>query len=831
MRAARQLVAEIDLWKQVWQQVETFVDRIDGARDADDTAARRCLALLKAATVVERERGVRVTDNVLGDPVIDEAPRPALSDGWKPDHRIWRLPGNDELELAVANLAPEEFFPLVFPDPEPVDLLPPRSYFSYTVLASDPRYDEINDGLITVRVPSYPGRGDATIAGLSRPAIGSTLGGDTLLPGIEEDGGIVSLFPPDNRGKAATDVDQSQDWVLTWTALAGARRSNLQGAPAGDVKIFSPLIQALPWSQARVARAFSLADEARDWLPPGTAPGLSGEADEIANSAKSAAHAVTENATLLRDAKDILEDTGTTDPDLSSLIATAADMQGGNPTLFEAIETAARALAAAIAESSSGPLGSPPNSARTDAADTLTEAVSALLAATLSASDLYTQAVEEGPIGAELDGAVASRIGYPDGSLRMLRALEIAFVRFWPSRMRWMTWRHRLALKALFDAFRAPFLKGLGALLGGGDTGFPVSGLTISTAAATRSDKLRLDHPASLASALRGIEAGHVVLTTEGRAAAAVVLGLSSERGRLTFDIAPLRVSITADPGGGAADTRGQIQGGQDIATFVPGSGLTLDALRLGAHPSAPRADGPIETAVILYGQLALLFGWRSVETGLGKGLFPSYAARSLPDPSEDPLEDLPLYGVVPVGTASLVIRGAPETFWDRTEPSDPEPRMARPGERLLMRGRSPVSDSGGQGTLRQSVIEVDQVYPTTAKAFHRMDAASVALLSTAPLPSEDIDTCLADCEPEEHLIVIVLAQNGQRVDYVSDCTLRRDFQGFDLPSLATGVLLPENVVSSVTGEAQGGPEGVDRSEEFAAAMTLFADWTRFARQ
>ncbi len=59
--------------------------------------------------------------------------------------------------------------------------------------------------------------------------------------------------------------------------------------------------------------------------------------------------------------------------------------------------------------------------------------------------------------------------------------------------------------------------------------------------------------------------------------------------------------------------------------------------------------------------------------------------------------------------------------------------------------------------------------------------------------------------------------------------TLRRDFAGFDLPSLAVGTPLGDDLVAQATGASPGGPD-VDRELELAAATGLLDDWTRYAR-
>ena len=106
MKFARRLRQEVDLWGVVWQQVETFVDRISGAADQDASPRQKVEALLAVASVVERARRPMET-RALGAPVLDGLPTTRadesgdsepISDPWSPEDRTARLPGLDDLE-------------------------------------------------------------------------------------------------------------------------------------------------------------------------------------------------------------------------------------------------------------------------------------------------------------------------------------------------------------------------------------------------------------------------------------------------------------------------------------------------------------------------------------------------------------------------------------------------------------------------------------------------------------------------------------------------------------------------------------------------------------
>lgn len=848
MRAGRQLVTELELWHLNWQQIETFADRIESARDQDADDANRFAALLDAAGVVERQRALVIDAKPLGDPVInqpplsDAPPASSLAAGWQRDYRIWRIPGNDELELAVANL-----IELPGEGEDPVVLLAPSDFYSYKVDPAHPAYADSDNGIVTVRAPSYPGITTSTIAGSAVDAGDGTIAMRALTPGLKEDNAspwanligvligasdgetLSSLFPPNHRGHAARDIDHTEEWLLSWSALTSNRRDNRHNAAEADVNYFSIGAEDVAWNKALSSSALALAASARSNVPLATGIAGASLAASIASAAELTVALIGADAERLRTAAEALEDIGINDPGLPAILQQAADGFGNQPALFTTIATTARTLQSNLSVPLGSPISSSLMSERVSLGNLLALSTENLIAALSGGGTLFNLEVERGPLHNEIDDAAATRIAYPDGSLRILRALEEAFVRFWPGKIRWFRERLRLSLDTRFRRFRAPFVQGLSALLHGGDTGFPVGGLSLLVPATTRSTRLDLEQPASLVSALGDVQAGHIALFTGTRHCAALVVGVASREGRISLDVQPLRISILPAAVAEADDSLGMIVAGSPLGTFMPGAGLTDDALRRGMHPSEPAYDGIVESAVTLYSQLALVFGWQLLEEELGASV-PLYANRSLPDSSSELAESLQLYGHVPANSSTLVLRGAGSAFWDNSDPANPEPSLARPGEYLLMQGRTEYE--GAPGPLSQAAIEVQASYRTTVKAFNRMDTSSAALLSTSPFDTNDVDACLANCEPEENLIVLTLARTWQRNPYVADISIRRDFHGFDAPSLACGKLLPISVVDAITTvPTTTGFEDVDRSAEFAAANNILENWLRFTRR
>ena len=216
------------------------------------------------------------------------------------------------------------------------------------------------------------------------------------------------------------------------------------------------------------------------------------------------------------------------------------------------------------------------------------------------------------------------------------------------------------------------------------------------------------------------------------------------------------------------------------------------------------------------------------------QGLGPTAAltTRLFPVPALPPT----LHGSVPAFATTLVLHGLPVTAWAPPGhdgvPADapaPEPRVARPGELVLLRGRA-QGDGDLPGPLVQAPADVDDVYMLTGDALPHLDTSRAGVLSTSPqaLPAPPPGGAALSCGPDEPLTVVLLRRSWGRAALLSEVSLRRDFAGFDTASLAARTLLPLDLVTAVLGGAQP-PDvpGVQRAPEFSAALDTLDEWTR----
>ena len=811
MRLARRLRHQLDEWQQVWRQVEAMVDRLESARDEDDAPRRRTEALLLAAGALERRRALAGTGAVtLSDPVVTVVPTsgwdattgaPVPVDAWAPDARRGRLPGTDELELAVADLATVTL-------PAPFTASGPLVKESVRLLAARATLDVELDGTVQpLHVPSYPG-GVAPFA----------------VPG-EADVAATSLFPPDARFAAATHVDDGAGdppaFVAAWSALTVARRAQPPAPPAPRTSSRAgaptPVLTAVTRTLARSLVADVLGG-APVRLPAGSHARVAAQVAAAAH----AASAPSPDAQDLRDAATLLEDegvdaTGPGSEELPAALAAAADAAGGSPDALAALAAAADALAGTLAGAALGSPAPAVQVARRDgAARTLDVTLDAL---PTGGGGLLAVPPELGALGRELDVAVGGRIAYPDGTLRLLRALEVAFARWWPTVVRWMAARTRAGgwLHRALDRATEPFVVSLRALVAGGGTGFGIEGLALAGPAALGATQLTCDAPASLLPVTeRVVEVGQVVLTSGVRPGAAVVLGLDRDGDRLAVRTSALRVSRTpTGPSGGAP---GLVPAGAVLG--VVSTGLTAAELRRGTADD-PARDGVLEQAVALHGQLALLLGRGRVEARLG--------AVRVRDPDGPPLHTVAWHGAVPASTSAFVLHGVPDVWWESVV-EERRPTLVRAGELLLLRGDVPPDPAGASGGPWQSAVEVDRAVRLPAAMLGRTDLSRAAVLARDPAVLGTGPGPTLVCGPQEDLVLLTLRRTWQTAALVGPVTFRRDFAGLDLPSLAVGVPLGDTLVTAATGAPPPGPAGVDRSTELAAASGLLDDWTRYAR-
>lgn len=820
MKHARRLRQQLDDWQQMWRQVEAFVDRLETARDEDDVARRKTDALLAAAGAVERlRRAAGATPVPLGDPVVDRLPTTAWDEAeqevvavtapWAGTSRQARLPGNDEVEMAVADLATASF-----PPPFPEELSQALVLDAVRLLlARDTLAVELDGVLDTLRVPSYPGTG---------------LGIVTV---TQADLEVDSLFSAADRHDAtmdALDPDEDADpFVRSWSWLAIRRRVQL---PALDPP--PPLSSAggasgeatggVPLSSALLDQGASLVADALGGralrLPPGVHVTV---ARSLADAASAAAASSSPDAAALREAAVVLDEEGV-DSDVDGLVEaleSAADSVAGSPAALSALAQAAGALAAALTTSPPGVLPSAATAAALAApARTLEDALEAVPSAA-SLSGVLALPVELGSVAVEIDAVLADRLAYPDGSLRILRTLEVSFARWWPVAQRWMAVRAHpgRSLDRALRRFLDPFVHSLAALVQGTDTGLAVDGLVLGQPANVGAALLATEAPASLAPTVRRtVEAGQVAVLAGDRPAAALVLGVGQQNDRLALPVAPLRVSLV--PPDLAPGSPGFVDAG--VALADSGAAITAAELRRG-FADDPARDGMAEQAVALHSQLALLVGRSELGARLGEA--------AVPEPAGPSIGSASWHGSVTPMTSAFVLHGVLPQWWDRSGDS-PLPVLFRPGELLLLRGEVPPDPDGASPGTSQTVIEVDRAVWLPGSMIDRVDTSRAALLATDPGALADVGGPTLLCAPQDDLVLLTLRRTWQAGALEGPLTFRRDFPGFDLASLAIGVPLGDQLVDDVTGSPPPGPADVDRTLELGAATGLLDEWTRHAR-
>ena len=783
MKFARRLRQEVDLWGVVWQQVETFVDRISGAVDQDASPRQKVEALLAVASVVERARRPMET-RALGAPVLDGLPTTRadesgdsepISDPWSPEDRTARLPGLDDLELAAGPVS------AVDANDEPIDddLTEVRLMGGRSVpVRVDPR-----TGVITMGVmPSY----DPQATSAASSIVGPT---DRLVDIEGDDGDLAGLFSVARRVKATMGTEPDEEHVRTWGDLADARR----GAADDDTKIPVDPPSVAGRAAALAAGATAIVEGIRAGTIPAAAAGSAltslAATPDVQGGVSGAADAAT-----LEAAAETLDDEGTDDASLPDDVRALA-------AAFRSTSSVQLALVQAITSLAASP-------ASTARQDTLLEQARRL-GVTSSSARLLDQRVEDGPLRAELDKAVASRLHYPDGSLRMVRTMESAFAWSWPQRVRWFTTRRDLVLAPLMARFREPFHASIRALVLGGDTGLLALGLTVGPDVSVGSTQVVTGEPASLLTSVDDIEPGQVGVVDGDRPGLLTVLGLDVAHGLLALQVAPLRVSTAP----GSPGVAGLMTGGADIR--ATSTGLSATELRTGESAEGQAANGVVAEVLALWSQSCAVFGRASVED----------ASAAVPDPAGGPLELVTWNGAVPARATTLVLTDLPAAMWDRSDPADPVPRLVRPGEVVLLRGKTQPED-GGPATVVQGVVEVDTVARTTGSMLDAMDLSAAGRLSTTPMEEVEEGEPAFRCGPEDDVAIVTLRRNTVDVALSQPVTLRRDFAGFDVMSLAARRLLP----AELFGGASAGPSGIDRSREFAFANDTFTGWLRYAQ-
>ena len=187
--------------------------------------------------------------------------------------------------------------------------------------------------------------------------------------------------------------------------------------------------------------------------------------------------------------------------------------------------------------------------------------------------------------------------------------------------------------------------------------------------------------------------------------------------------------------------------GGADIR--ATSTGLSAAELRTGESAEGQAANGVVAEILALWSQSCAVFGRASVED----------ASAAVPDPAGGPLELVTWYGAVPARATTLVLTDLPAAMWDRSDPADPVPRLVRPGEVVLLRGKTQPED-GGPATVVQGVVEVDTVARTTGSMLDAMDLSAAGRLSTTPMEEVEEGKPAFRCGPEDDVAIVTLRRN-----------------------------------------------------------------------
>ena len=479
--STRRIWNEVQLWRIHWQQVETFLDRLDGAKDEDRPHAVRCKALYDAAAVAERLSQRR------GGPWLPHA-QPMYAGPAGPgaipayEARKYDLPGAFDIEAAVAGLAFEDEEPAT--DPPKVRLDGTEDLFEI--------WDPDSLSFRSLAAPEYGfGKFLYPPAQTPHPFIADLLvqRSEALQIGEEEDSDDA-LFSVPRRKAAAADG----------------------------------FVELKPWSELRLARLQLLAD---DGMAEELAQGQP-EFGSIGSLIQSGDYAAA-RALLLQAADRAGQDVATLQAGLAALRGEDPEDEAMAPleAFREAVDRERQGLLAARSRLA----GTVTNSKRSQAQGLLAGLPSPLLlAATLH--EIYRH----------LDETIEARTAYPDGTLRTVRTIEGGLLKMWRSRRPWFRLRKARFLDPLLNRFIGRFEASLSGLVTSGSTGFALAGAKTGAPVAAMADKLPLaaDPPLDLAA----VRSGQIAVIGGARPALAVVLGASVAVGnRPRLDILPLRVS------------------------------------------------------------------------------------------------------------------------------------------------------------------------------------------------------------------------------------------------------------------------------------------------
>lgn len=664
----RRLSAERDLWRGVWQHVDTFLDRISSASDNDKTHATTMCALLPVFKVIEHARK-RAAGYGL------DAARPAVPGGEGLSTSLsqltsgsGRIPGVEECEYACA---PYEVTQDDDGNPE-IDEDDPHIILQRTITLA--RFRDIKHGEVTLRTPTYE-FGTLDLGG--PPFIGIAVGD-------------AGLFPKSARQEAmdGSAVDKDGNPVpanfVSWSSLR-KKRLDKRANPKDDKDKPQPLS----------AQLLNPAE------PPITQVVLNG----IASSARAFASDARSDAQTLNKSKQTLTDAGIGD-EVTGAIAGAAHWLDEQATAFD---TAASTIANH---------GVPGYSTQLQWAQMLAKAEGST-----ASSDLPTAlAALDGAAVKAMNDAVENRIGYPDGPLRQLRMLQWTLRFFWEHRRGWMRWRHQLVLSGLFRDYMLNFTRSLDHVLKGQKSGLIYPGNASGAAgvplpANTKVGKQILvgatEIPLSNLPDLSLLQAGRIAVIAGERPTAAPVIDSLIDGKKLPpvrFKVPPLTVSV--ETGSGLPGTPGLIATGTPIQDHY--RKIDDDELYRGAHrPGLPgdgkpsrASDGIIHALIAHHARLALVLG------NAGGDDRPAPPAMARPYPSIHKFE---LEGTITPSDNRLFLKALPARSASGTGEQLP---LATPGEFLLLHGKDADNETW------QTAIEVDRCVIVTGSEAKRDDGS-----------------------------------------------------------------------------------------------------------
>ncbi len=536
---------EIDRWRMSWQEVETFIDRVEGSRDEDAPYRVRSLALHDAAIVLERLRFRRDGTWMPHPHRMHQSGNAQLANSV--EERKYELPGPVDIELAVAGLELDREDGKPVTDPPKVRLFGSEYLFDV--------WDEEEAKFVELVSPEYcfgrlmypaPATPHPYIPGLSLQVIATPELGDS-------DGSDDSLFSFPRREAAA---EEGIVELKKWSALRAERWQAIND---------DAVVEQLAAGQPELAQLRQHVEQ-----------GSFSQARTLTTTALAWANV---DAARLVAARTNVEELDAEDEALGALTG-----------LSELVAAEVSKLTTLQVE-----LSKPVTAARKAAALALVDGLPTLLHAAPFLGVLY----------AELDSTIAERIAYPDGPLRSLRTLEVAMAKMWRSRKIWFAHRAFL-LGRLMSRFLAPFINNLTALVQTGSTQLSdgLVGARVAIATAAGADQLPLQVSVH---ALRNVRAGEIAVIGGSRPSLAIVVGVGTPSPvHQRVNILPLRVSQAR--GIGLDGIPGLVADGSQLQRTVQRPLVGVEYQR-GARVDEPEADAIPQDVVALWSRLKLIRG------------------------------------------------------------------------------------------------------------------------------------------------------------------------------------------------------------------------------